>query len=203
MSKMDQMIAVIPAELVDFVGCVSAYRHSEVFDAISIAAEFKRRGDVEEDPTWLQLIPYTYIYNRRGELFTYRRRPTSGEVRLHGKVSIGVGGHLENDGDFATMASRIRAAAYRELQEELKFFPPLSTRDEVFNVFLLRLDNTPVDKVHLGIAMSLAYSGSVEPNDDEVEVVGWLKPDAILEQPEVEGWTKSLLLKLAKKGCNC
>src|SRR5687767_12552590 len=57
-----------------------------------------RRGDVEEDPTLKQPIPYVVV-RRRGEgrvqeVFMYTRLTGGGEARLHGKVSVGVGGHM-------------------------------------------------------------------------------------------------------------
>lgn len=209
MSKEDQMIACFPAVALDgkdAVGCMAVSARADVMDAIFSHAVFRRRGDIESNSQWLQIIPYVIIQNHAGNYLTYRRRETSGEVRLHGKVSIGVGGHVEQTDNRVSPQAAVLAAAYRELHEELQFDPPLGPSATLYQSSFLRLQETPVDRVHFGIVMSLGYSGTIQPNDDEVEVIGWLKPAAILKLPEVEEWTKSLLTywqKRSRKGCNC
>src|SRR2546428_6358723 len=58
---------------------------------------FTPRASVEEDPSFKQIIPYL-IVRHRGRLFLVQRSTEGGETRLHGKYSIGVGGHI-NRGD--------------------------------------------------------------------------------------------------------
>lgn len=53
-----------------------------------------RRGNLEEDTRYKQFIPYTVIKEGSTGLYlVYRRLNGSGENRLHGKHSMGVGGH--------------------------------------------------------------------------------------------------------------
>jgi predicted NUDIX family phosphoesterase len=209
MLKEDQLIACFPVNVLDgtkIKGCVTVFQHGAVMEKLFGHTVYMRRGDIEQDPSWLQIIPYTYVYNKRGEIFTYRRRPVSGETRLHGKVSVGVGGHVEQGDNRVSPQAAVLAAAYRELHEELLFDPLLGPTSTLFHGFFLRLQGTPVDQVHFGMVMSLAYSGTIQANDGEIEVVGWLKPAAILELKEVEEWTKELLTYIMQrdaKGCNC
>ncbi len=63
------------------------------------------RKSAEEDPNWLQVIPYTtllygqpYSGPQSGSVFSYERGKSGAEARLHAMRSIGVGGHL-NPGD--------------------------------------------------------------------------------------------------------
>jgi predicted NUDIX family phosphoesterase len=57
--------------------------------------DFLKRGDMEVDPSYQQPIPYTIIWNPKEEkLIAYKRssdEAVSGENRLYGKWSIGVG----------------------------------------------------------------------------------------------------------------
>ena len=57
--------------------------------------EVKRRGDMEEDNSYKQLIGYVVIKDRNTkEILVYKRLVGGGEARLHGKASVGIGGHM-------------------------------------------------------------------------------------------------------------
>ena len=58
--------------------------------------EVKRRGDMEEDPSYKQLVSYCLLINERDEVLVYERLTGGGETRLHGSMSIGVGGHMND-----------------------------------------------------------------------------------------------------------
>src|SRR5688572_9668213 len=54
---------------------------------------FVERRAAEQNSAWKQIIPYVVV--RRGEsILLLERKKKQGEVRLHGKLSIGVGGHI-------------------------------------------------------------------------------------------------------------
>lgn len=57
---------------------------------------FRRRGDVENDERFLQIIPYCFVQQQDNEynLLVCRRNKYSGEKRLHNSYSIGFGGHV-------------------------------------------------------------------------------------------------------------
>lgn len=59
-------------------------------------ALFRRRGDVENDERFLQIIPYCFVQQQDNEynLLVCRRNKHSGEKRLHNSYSIGFGGHV-------------------------------------------------------------------------------------------------------------
>ena len=61
--------------------------------------EFRRRGDVEVDRSWKQVIPYLVLRDDE-RYFLMRRTKAGGDARLHDRYSIGIGGHLNpGDGD--------------------------------------------------------------------------------------------------------
>lgn len=106
---------------------------------------FRQRGDVEQDPTMKQIIPYL-IVRHGGRLFLFQRSAAGGEERLHGKYSIGVGGHI-NRTDVDGAADLIGAGLRRELDEELMI-------DGVWRarlVGVLNDDTNAVGRVHFGL----------------------------------------------------
>ncbi|HDJ4672336.1 DNA mismatch repair protein MutT, partial [Staphylococcus aureus] len=103
MSKFDEQIIVVPREIIfnneknTFNGFLNKNKPEgqNIFDALS-QYEVKRRGDMEEDPSYKQLISYCLLENEHGEILVYERLSGGGEARLHGQSSIGVGGHMND-----------------------------------------------------------------------------------------------------------
>src|SRR5437762_13268160 len=62
-------------------------------DLIAARHFFVARADAEVSPQWRQIIPYVIVMHG-DEVFTLRRLRKQTEARLHDKVSIGVGGHI-------------------------------------------------------------------------------------------------------------
>lgn len=106
------------------------------------------RDEMEQDPSFKQLIPYC-IFRHRNEngetsIFQYTRGK-GGEVRLQALKSIGVGGHISSvDGDGN---AAYREGLERELAEEIAIAG--SYTEQV--VGLINDDETPVGRVHLGV----------------------------------------------------
>ena len=99
---------------------------------------------MEQDPSFKQLIPYC-IFRFEDQIFYYRRSKGTGEGRLHGKRSIGVGGHISSEDQAA--ASPYLQAMQREIAEEV--FLESGYRQSC--VGLLNDDESEVGKVHLGV----------------------------------------------------
>jgi predicted NUDIX family phosphoesterase len=102
---------------------------------------------MEGDPSFKQIIPYLVL--RDGSRYFLMQRTTAGgDPRLHGRYSIGVGGHI-NPGDGGVLGG-----LRREWDEELvaAFMP------EFRLVALLNDDTTAVGSVHLG-AVYVADAG--------------------------------------------
>ena len=84
-----------------------------------VAYEVKRRGDMEEDPSYKQLIGYALLKDSKTkEVLVYRRLTGGGEARLHGKASVGIGGHM-NEEVGKTIYEMLKVNAARELNEEV------------------------------------------------------------------------------------
>ncbi len=107
--------------------------------ALERAGRYEPRDEMERDPSFKQVIPYLVL--RDGPRYFLMQRTTAGrDERLHGRYSIGVGGHL-NPGDGGVLGG-----LRREWAEELVAdFEP-----EFRLVALLNDDTTDVGSVHLG-----------------------------------------------------
>lgn len=107
--------------------------------------EFRRRVDVEGDPSMKQIIPYL-IVRQGAQLFLFQRTAAGGEPRLHGKYSIGVGGHI-NRSDVEGASDLLAAGLRRELEEELRIGGSWQAR----LVGVLNDDTNAVGQVHFGL----------------------------------------------------
>ena len=105
---------------------------------------YRPRPAMEQDPSFKQLIPYC-IFRFEDQIFYYRRSKGTGEGRLHGKRSIGGGGHISSEDQAA--ASPYLQAMQREIAEEV--FLESGYRQSC--VGLLNDDESEVGKVHLGV----------------------------------------------------
>jgi predicted NUDIX family phosphoesterase len=128
--------------------------------AVLAHARYLDRPLAEEDPTFKQLIPYVVV--RDGDrVFLMERTAAGGDPRLHGKASIGVGGHLNPvDAGEDPLTDGLR----REWSEELV----ADWEPEFVLVGLLNDDSNPVGSVHLGVVFEVDAAGrAVEVRERE------------------------------------
>jgi predicted NUDIX family phosphoesterase len=156
------------------------------------------RAEVEDNPEFLQVIPYSYVFGWSPRILVYRRTKKGNESRLHGKFSIGVGGHInpiDNKGE-----QIFKIAALREVNEEFLFLGIPSRASDIMDFtllgFLHRTD-TPVNSVHFGLVYSFAAPSDVAmPLSHDCEVIGWLSVEELMK-PELfenlEDWSKDIL----------
>jgi predicted NUDIX family phosphoesterase len=130
------------------------------------------RPSAEDDPNHKQLIPYVVV--RDGErVFLMQRTDAGGDRRLHGKASIGVGGHLNpvDEGEDALMAG-----LRREWTEEVEADWTPSYR----LVGMLNDDSNPVGAVHLGVVFAVEADGRpVEVREREKLTGAFVDADAV------------------------
>jgi predicted NUDIX family phosphoesterase len=154
---MVERVLVLPRDRVpggcDFTGVREA--SDETMAALHAATtahgRFMHRPLAEEDPGFKQLIPYVVV--RDGALvYLMERTAAGGDPRLHGKASIGVGGHLNpvDEGE-DPLIDGLR----REWAEEL-----VADWEPQFRlVGLLNDDSNPVGSVHLGVVFEVEAQG--------------------------------------------
>jgi predicted NUDIX family phosphoesterase len=184
------MVLVVPRESVpggcDFRGVRAADDGdlADLRDAVAGHGTYLPRPVAEEDPTHKQLIPYVIV--RDGDrVFLMSRTDAGGDARLHGRASIGVGGHLNpvDDGTDALMAG-----LGREWAEELD-----APWDPEFHlVGLLNDDSNPVGAVHLGVVFTVAAAGRpVEVREREKLSGAFVEPAAVRDAwDRLETWSQ-------------
>lgn len=150
---------------------------------------YRPRDQVEEDPSFKQLIPYC-IFRHQGRVFHYRRGTEQGEQRLHSKRSIGIGGHI------STVDENAGSCAYREgLQREIDEEVYIETSYDEQCVGLINDDLTEVGKVHLGVVHIFDLDApKVRPREESIIETGFADPDELIEHTEeFESWSQICL----------
>jgi predicted NUDIX family phosphoesterase len=105
---------------------------------------FMPRGDVEEDPSYQQVIPYL-VFHHAGRYLLTRRLKASSEKRLRNLYSLGVGGHI-NPAD-VEIGDPVDVGMRREWEEEVVYAGAFDTR----LLGLIHEESAPVGRVHLGV----------------------------------------------------
>lgn len=143
----DEEILVVPREqlMIERVHGFSQAGVGGYLSRVRTHGVFKRRGEVEHDPSVKQIIPYL-IVKHEGRLFLFQRSGRGGDPRLHGLYSIGVGGHI-NRRDVVGADDVVDAGLRRELQEELQIGGSWRAR----LVGVLNDDTNAVGQVHFGL----------------------------------------------------
>jgi len=129
-------------------------RHQQV---IRESHFFKPRAEVEDDPTYQQIIPYVVFHHGDRYLLTHRLR-ASAERRLRKQYSLGIGGHI-NPGDLSG-GDPIADGLKREWEEEVVY----EGRFDATLLGLLNDDSSPVSRVHLGVVFL------VEGDTDDIAI---------------------------------
>jgi predicted NUDIX family phosphoesterase len=180
----DELVYVVPRASVMAADGWYGIRETDLAAFVASIEEHGRFGPrpaMEADPAFKQVIPYLVL--RDGDrYFLMRRTRAGGDVRLHDRWSIGVGGHL-NPGD-----ENLDGGLRREWSEEVvaDFVPDFRF------LGLLNDDTTPVGQVHLG-AVFVADAGgrSVTIRETNKLTGGFAAPaDVAAVASELETWSR-------------
>jgi predicted NUDIX family phosphoesterase len=150
-AKTDEMVLGLPRAAVPGGLGWRGVREADLapyLTAIDASGIFRRRGDAEDDPSWKQVIPYICLRDG-ADIFLMRRSRAGGDVRLHDRYSIGVGGHINPEDGGVMGGLRREWAEEIEADFELEFRP----------VGVLNDDDNPVGAVHLGLVFTADVHG--------------------------------------------
>jgi predicted NUDIX family phosphoesterase len=187
---MPERVLVLPRLAVpggcDFSGVrpADASDRMSLRSAVAVAGRFLDRPVAEQDPAFKQLIPYVVVRDAE-RVFLMERTAAGGDARLHGKASIGVGGHLNpvDEGE-DPLADGLR----REWSEEL-----VTDWEPTFQlVGLLNDDGNPVGAVHLGVVFTVEADGREVSVREHDKLVGrWASLDEVREAwDRLETWSQ-------------
>lgn len=202
MSKFDEQIIVVPRSVLfnDDKNAFNGFLHKnnikgkDIFNALS-EYEVKRRGDMEEDPTFKQLISYCLLENEKGEILVYERLSGGGEERLHGQSSIGVGGHMNDVVGADSINEVLRVNAQRELEEEVGLASEDSQNMEYIG--FINDDTNEVGKVHMGVVFKITVQSSdVEAKETDTLKIKWVEKGSIESYDDFETWSALILQDL-------
>ena len=211
-----EQVLVVRTELFHQLGHFQGFRPIGPGDADHYLAELLRqentnflpRPDMEQDPSFKQLIPYVVFCHtgRDGQrsVFQYTRGTGQGEDRLHRKRSVGIGGHIsmidcgssgaEDRDTFSPYEEGMR----RELEEEVIVETELTERC----VGLINDDETEVGRVHLGIVhLAEVKHPAVAPRESEIVEAGFRPVGELLASLDAfESWSQICLSALFGSG---
>jgi len=152
-----------------------------VFDVIVERHFFIDRPTAEVSPQYKQIIPYVVI-RHADSYFLLQRTQKQTEARLHHKLSLGIGGHINPD------TPDLLDGLQKELEEEVEV---AGDYDLTF-VGILNDDTTDVGRVHLGAVYVLdAATDEVRVRETEKMTGRWV-PRAELPQHRdaMESWSQ-------------
>jgi predicted NUDIX family phosphoesterase len=158
---------------------------------------FRSRAVVEDDPSFKQIIPYVVVRHENRVLLTQRTNRQT-EARLHGKFSVGIGGHINDTEQFAPGQNVVQAGLERELTEEIQL---LGARRSVELVGIISDDSTPVGQVHLGLVFLLeTASADFAVNEPDMMTARWADRALLTEcAPRMETWSQIVLKNVIEK----
>ncbi|MEX3625139.1 hypothetical protein VVS20_22205 [Viridibacillus arvi] len=137
--------------------------------------------------------PIPYIVIRRGdEYFVTQRLEGGGESRLHGKLSMGAGGHMNPlEKDFYAFKIVLAENTARELEEELD----ITGEIKIDTIGLINDDSEEVSRVHIGIlgVIDLEDADEVAVRETEQLAGSWYTLDQLRDKEvydRLENWGK-------------
>lgn len=200
MPKTDEKVMCVPAAALEALGTF----HGVTLDVkrylplLLGPKTFQPRSTCETDPSYKQIIPY-HVFVRSGKILYYARTKQSGETRLVSKISVGIGGHInEEDTEDRLLENGLTASAYlmgaiRELDEELTVVSTTITNRVQGFVYD---DTDEVSRVHLGVihVVHLDDTGGLASEDPAIKLLGFETPGHTpVCGGELETWSQHIM----------
>jgi predicted NUDIX family phosphoesterase len=173
---------VVPTPLLSRFFTANLIRGSadEILHIIATKHIFIERAKAEKSPEFKQIIPYVVI-RHDDDYFVLERTSKQTESRLHHKVSIGIGGHI-NPG----------RTLMQGLQQELDEEVAVDTKYTLHFVGILNDDSTDVGRVHLGAVYELrAAERKVTVKETEKMSGEWMRREQLVSvRDAMETWSQ-------------
>lgn len=160
---------------------------------------WRLRAEVEHDENLLQPIAYLVLLNQNGQAWCYQR--AGGDSRVDGRLSCGVGGHVdaadavadgpEEAGTLFDAEATLRRALLRELTEELH-----ATGADLHELRLRGLiyeGLSAIGRVHLGVLYTAQWRHAEAPQarpDEALQGIGFIDLGVIAADTRFELWSR-------------
>ena len=163
----------------------------EILDIILDEGLFLERRIAETSPRYKQIIPYVLIRHGQSYLLL-QRTDRQTEARLHHKLSLGIGGHINPD------TPELIEGLHKELDEEVE----IEGDYDLTFVGILNDDSTDVGRVHLGAVYVLdSHSGQVTVRETDKMTGRWATRDELsAAREQMESWSQIALDLYVKEG---
>jgi predicted NUDIX family phosphoesterase len=179
----EQVMVVARDEIRSFVDPhpYDLVRDGSILEVISRKHFFIDRPTAETSPQFKQIIPYV-VLRHVDDFYLLRRTTKQTEARLHHKLSLGIGGHINPD--TPTLLGGLR----KELEEEVAVAEPY----DLSFVGILNDDSTDVGRVHLGAVYLLEPASPVVTVRETEKMTGSWAPRAALAplREAMETWSQ-------------
>jgi predicted NUDIX family phosphoesterase len=191
---LDELVFAIPTiELWDIItykeqGLI--HGNSDVLKWIVQNGVFRKRSELEEDPSFKQIIPYAII-SCKDSFYLFKRTSKQTEKRLHNQLTLGVGGHMNPRNSMEPKEQYLINELKREFFEEVKLLNACIIKDIKFIGFI-NDDTIPVGRVHIGLLYHIHVSNKdVYINEPDKMTADWIEKSNLAEFYEgMETWTK-------------
>lgn len=154
------------------------------------------RDALEVMPSFKQIIPYV-VLRVGARTLRYTRSSAGGEDRLHGRMSIGLGGHIDlsdivvDNEDCVDLKATFFKATQRELEEEIGDVDWISTDW----IGVLVDHESEVGRVHIGVVgVCTLFESPAASRDPGITQLRLCSPDELeASKHRLERWSALLL----------
>ncbi len=185
---MEKILVVKRTELENFLPKGKTFIEDNIQGILTYILQnhfFAVRDEAEYDDTVKQIIPYVVI-RKENELFLLKRLNKQTETRLHDRLSLGIGGHINPTEDICEQ-SIIEAGLYRELEEEMS----IDNIESIECIGIINDNAGGVSDYHMAVAYLLETNGDVAVREINKMEGDWATISTIEDKREqLETWSQ-------------
>jgi predicted NUDIX family phosphoesterase len=191
---MDELVFAIPTDklwkLVPYKEKGLIPEKREVLKRIVPEGLFRKRSELEEDPSFKQIIPYAVI-TFGDSFYLFKRSTGQREKRLHNLFTLGAGGHMNPGGAMEPDEQYLTDELKRELSEEIRLLNGCRI-EEIQFIGFINDDTIPVGRFHTGLLYNIRVSNKeVYINETEKMTAEWVEKSNLAEFYEgMETWSR-------------
>ena len=200
---MEELVFAIPTdklwELIPYKEQGLTNVSASVLDKVIQYGLFRERDELEDDPSFQQIIPYAVI-SHKDSFYLFQRSSGQTEKRLHNKFSLGVGGHMNPGKAEVSGQEYLINQLQRELFEEVRLSGSCQV-DDIDFIGFINDDTIPVGKVHVGLLYNIYVSNKgVVINEPEKMTAEWVDKSGLEAFYErMETWSRIIIDRYIRK----